>query len=160
MLKRAATGAVALALGLAGPACAVTRTSNLTLRVVVAPSPCAVAGAALDFGSYTAGQAAARDAAAVVSYTDCGPGTLRIELGGGGSDDVSARKLRNGSSTLDYSLFQDTARTRVFGTGTAAPTFNLTAAAAGRVNVFGRIPGRQDVSPGTYTDTVSITLTF
>ena len=30
--------------------------------------------------------------------------------------------LKNGASTLDYGLFQDTARTRVFGIGNAAPT--------------------------------------
>jgi spore coat protein U-like protein len=164
MLKRAAAGgAVAAALGLlgpAGPADAVTRTSNLALRVVVAPSPCAVSGTALDFGTYTAGQAGPRDATATISYTSCGPGTLRIELDGGGGGSVSGRQLRSGSSTLSYGLFQDAARTRIFGTGNAAPTVDLTAAGDGRVTVFGRIPGRQDATPGTYTDTVCITLTF
>ncbi len=128
--------------------------------MVVAPSPCAVASAALDFGTYTAGQPAARDAQANISYTACGPGTLRIELDGGASENASGRQLRNGTSVLGYGLFQDTARTRVFGSGTAAPTVNLTAAADGRVTVYGRIPGRQDVAPGTYTDTVGVTLTF
>jgi spore coat protein U-like protein len=159
--RRFATAAVlaAVALGAAGGAAhAATRTSSVAVRVEVLPSPCTVSSAALDFGTYTAGQAAALDAQTVISYAACGPGTLRVELDGGRSGDPAARRLGRGA--LAYGLFRDAARSGTFGTGSDAATVSLRAVADGRIVVYGRIPGRQEVAPGTYTDSVTITLSF
>lgn len=161
MMKRAAALA-ALVTGIAaagGAAVAATKTGTLAVTVTV-QSACAVTGATLDFGNYTAGQATDRDVRADIAYTDCGPGALTLELDGGGAADVAARKLRSGTNTLNYNLYRDSGRASLFGTGANARTATLTGISSGTFAVFGRIPRSQAVPVGTYTDTVNITMTF
>lgn len=160
MLKRAAALAVLLSgVAVAGGAVAETKTGTLAITVAV-QSACALTGATLDFGTYTAGQTTDRDARIDIAYTNCGPGTITMELDGGGAADVNARKLRSGTNVLNYNLYRETARTAIFGTGVNAKTATLTGVASGSLSVWGRIPKSQAVPVGTYTDTVNITLTF
>jgi spore coat protein U-like protein len=160
MLKRGAALAAFLSgLAVTGGAVAATKTGTFTVTVAV-QSACAVTGATLDFGTYTAGQTTDRDLRADIAYSDCGPGTITLELDGGGAADVAARKLRSGTNVLNYNLYRDSNRTALFGTGTNARTATLTGVSSGIFSVFGRIPKSQAVPVGTYTDTVNITLTF
>jgi spore coat protein U-like protein len=160
MMKRVAALAAFLSgLAAAGGAVAATKTGTLAVTVTV-QSACALTGGALDFGTYTAGQATDRDARVDIAYADCGPGTITMELDGGGAADVNARKLRSGTNTLNYNLYRDTARANLFATGANARTATLTGVGSGTFAVFGRIPRSQAVPVGTYTDTVNITLTF
>ena len=160
MLKRvAALAAFMSAFAVAGDADAVTKTGTLSVAVTV-QSACAITGATLDFGTYTAGQGNDRDARADIAYADCGPGTLTLELDGGGAADVAARKLRSGTNILNYNLYRDSNRTALFGTGTNARTITVTGIGSGTFPVYGRILRNQAVPVGNYTDTVAITLTF
>jgi spore coat protein U-like protein len=146
--------------GSAGSAAAAQVGAEMAIKVEVLAPPCAISDATLDFGSYTAGQLAPLDGTATVSFAGCGPGVVMLELDGGQSGDQTARRLGNGSAALGYGLFQDAARTRPFGTGASAASVTLADQSAGRFTVYGRIPARQSVTPGTFTDTVSMTLTF
>lgn len=166
MRKRRAAAAIVAILsgvgvgaGVVGGAGAVTRTGTLGISVAV-QSACSIAGGSLDFGTYTAGQATDKDALVSIAYTDCGPGTITFELDGGGAGDVSARKLRSGTNTMNYNLYKDSARTSLLGTGTNGRTNTLTAITSGTFAVYGRVPKSQAAAAGTYTDTVNITLTF
>ena len=72
--------------------------------------------------------------------------------------------MLNGSEALNYNLYLDTARTIIWGDGTAGtqtyfiknPPNNQDVA----VPVYGRIPTGQSVSKGTYTSTITVTLNF
>ena len=155
----AAIAALILGLGTAGDAGAVTKTATLGITVAV-QSACSVTGGTLDFGTYTAGQSTDKDAQMNIAYTDCGPGTITLELDGGGAGDTAARKLRSGSNLMNYNLYKDSARASLLGSGASGRTNTLTAITSGTFAVFGRVPRSQAAPAGTYTDTVNITLTF
>ena len=145
--------------GLAGIAVAGTDTDQLTVTATV-QSGCALTGGSLDFGQYTSGQQNNLDVTGSINYVNCAAGNLTFALDGGGSGDVNNRKMSSASNKLIYQIFRDPNRTANWGTGTAAAVTQLLTAQSGKINVYGRIPSGQAVPAGTYTDTVTITLTF
>ncbi|MBN6743443.1 spore coat protein U domain-containing protein, partial [Acidithiobacillus sp. MC6.1] len=75
---------------------------------------------------------------------------------------VSTRAMTGPSSaTLSYGLFQDAAYTtnwgNTVGTDTKTGTGNGSAQA---LTVYGQIPAGQYPAPGTYTDTITATITY
>jgi spore coat protein U-like protein len=73
----------------------------------------------------------------------------------------------SGTNTLQYNLFTTVALAQVFGdgsggTGTVAGT-GLGVATANSVQVFGQVPDsatNQAAVPGSYTDTITVTVTY
>jgi spore coat protein U-like protein len=86
----------------------------------------------------------------------------------GSSGTYSTRTLLSGASVLNYNLYYDAAYTQIRGngtggsvTGSASLTLtpaNPTAQADGVI--YGRIPAGQDVSPGSYLDSIVVTITY
>ena len=82
----------------------------------------------------------------------------------------STRKLAAGTAHLGYNVFTDPARTQVWGNGTGGTVIASGAVTIGPGvgngtktfvhTVYGRIPQLQDAAPGTYNDTLVLTLTF
>lgn len=75
------------------------------------------------------------------------------------------RQMASGAERLRYDLYQNGARTTVWGCQTTSPsnaqTFTSTSSVTPTVlQTYGRIPPGQDVASGAYTDTVSIAVTF
>ena len=131
----------------------------VTCRVTVSP---------LAFGIYNPGQAAPVDSVASLTVRcQARPGTYAVTIGPGLSGDQLARTMLAGpGQTLNYNLYRDPARTQVWGNGTP-PTFLVAGArtAKGRPTfydhpVYGRIFGNQFPDPGTYTDTLMVTVLF
>ncbi len=149
----------ALALGLAAPAASGgTRTGTLTVQATVS-SACALATTAMDFGTYYAG-GVVRDAAGSIGYVKCYNTALTIELDAGQNGSGGNRNMKSGTSLLRYEIYQDSARTKVLGTGTGALPVASDAAGEAAVPIYGRIFSGQVVPAGTYTDAVGIVLTF
>ena len=134
------------------------QTAVLTVNATV-QSSCSLNSGTLDFGTYTSGQTLDRDVDGAIDYSNCS-GTISFELDGGDSGDVNNRTMASGGDTLIYQLFRDQARSSVFGTGADAQSKLLLAPGSGSVDVYGRIPGGQNVAAGSYSDTINITLTF
>jgi spore coat protein U-like protein len=69
-----------------------------------------------------------------------------------------------GAEALAYNLFTDAARTSVWGDGTSGTSVYSRANPPNNSNVnltvYGQIPPGQDVSAGTFSDTVSATINF
>jgi len=94
--------------------------------------------------------------------------SISMNAGTGSSGSFATRRMRMGTANvLDYNLYTTTARATVWGSGsggTAVVTDSLQLPLLGTVtrnyNVFGRIPRNQNVPPGSYTDTVTVTFTF
>jgi spore coat protein U-like protein len=143
----------------AGLARGATATGQLTVTATVA-SGCALGGGQMNFGQYTSGQPGNLDVTGSIDYINCPVGILKFELDGGGSGNETNREMSSGSNKLKYQLFRDPNRTANFGSGTSAQQVQLLVNTSGKVSVYGRIPGNQNVAPGNYSDTVTITLTF
>jgi spore coat protein U-like protein len=161
-MKRILSLTLAAGLVVAGsaPAMAATATANLAVSMSILGT-CAVTGGALNFGSVNA-MAANLDVATTLAVT-CTSGTsytVGLSAGAGSGATYAARKMTAGASTVTYSLYQDAARTTVWGeTGAAALSLAGTGAAQ-TVNVYGRVPTQAVPGAGTYSDTVTVTVTY
>ena len=82
----------------------------------------------------------------------------------------SQRRMKNGTTNfLNYNLYVDSARTNAWTTATsnaacAAPSSCFLGTGSGSsqsVNIYGRVPSTGTAPPtGTYTDTVTMTVTY
>lgn len=78
-----------------------------------------------------------------------------------GAGSYAARYLQQGTTRLNYNLYRNAARTRILGDGTSGTVFLSANNIRNRsFTIYGRIPARQNVRTGTYTDTIIVTLTF
>lgn len=130
----------------------------------------------LNFGNYDPFSASPLDVAtaATVQCTTNrgGPGesfSVTTSLSQGGAPSFTPRQMRNAlNNPLNYNLYRDTLRTTIFGDGLSAGTSTRTVQlnptktvpAILTDDIFGRIFAGQDVSVGSYSDTLIYTVTF
>ena len=124
-----------------------------------APSCHGISVTPLSFGSYDVYGAAPVDSAGTISY-NCPPPALpsvTIDLGQFFGNGGRRMALGFGSEFLQYEVYADAARTTVW------PSSNAIAVPQGNnqsIPFYGRIFPQQDVSVGTYTDTLVVTFNF
>ncbi|GLS39220.1 hypothetical protein GCM10010869_48170 [Mesorhizobium tianshanense] len=122
---------------------------------------CNVTAQNIDFGSHGVLDAAA-DAAGGIDVT-CTPGTTyNVGLNNGLSGtSPTARRMTLGGQAVTYGLYKDAARSQPWGGTIGADTVAGTGAGATQnLPVYGRVPAQSTPSPGTYTDTVVVTVTY
>lgn len=160
----AATVALA-ASSLSAQALTVTNTFQVTATITTS---CTVAGSSLNFGSTIDPLAASvpLDATSTLTVTcsNTTPYAVSLNAGAnaGGASNFTARTMKSGSNTLGYQLYLDSGRTTVWGDGTASSSTKsgTGSGSAQSLTVYGRIPSLAAVVPGTYTDTVTVTITY
>jgi len=102
------------------------------------------------------------DAAGTISY-DCiaGARPVIISLSRGGSGSYAPRAMRSGASTLAYNLYQDAARTVVWGDGTGGSSSVTGPQGANRtLSIYGRVFAGQSPAVGAYSDAIVVTFDF
>jgi spore coat protein U-like protein len=156
----AATAVLAAAV----PAFAQTATGTLAVNGTVVRA-CTVATTPLNFGTAIPSPLVGNvDATGGITAT-CSPTvpyTIALGAGTGTGATVAARRLMNGTNTLNYAMYSNAARTTLWGDNSNGTTLvagvgNGTAQA---ITVYGRIPTGQAPVPGTYADSVTVTLNF
>jgi spore coat protein U-like protein len=151
-------------LSLAAPAAqaaSITTTFQVTATVLAS---CGVTATDLNFGNYTPGAGSDVTANTTLNVT-CTNGTdYTIALDGGSiAHDPSARAMSaGGSDMLNYGLYADASFTTVWGDGggataTVSGTGN---GAAQPTTIYGRIPAGQYVPATTYTDQITVEVTY
>lgn len=168
MLRRFAFASILLIASSAAPAMAGSASSNLSTTASVTAN-CTISTTALDFGAYdpvSANASSALTGSGSVSTTCTNGSSVAIRLGqgsnadAGSSDDSPLRRLKAGSNYLSYALYQDAARTTVWG-NTTATDVEITGSGAAQTNtIYGTIPAGQNVPAGSYSDTVIATVDF
>jgi spore coat protein U-like protein len=84
-----------------------------------------------------------------------------LSVGGGGT--FAGRRMSSGGAHLSYQLFSTASRSTVWGDGTAGTVTVSGDCPPGcetSYTVYGRIPTKQPAAPGTYIDTIVVTVTF
>jgi spore coat protein U-like protein len=122
----------------------------------------------VSFGSYDVFGFSALDSTGNVTYrcTDVTEfDTITIDISQGGALSYAPRRMAAGTASLSYNLFLDAARTQVWGDGGGGETARYgpttpPEATNVSVTVYGRVPARQDVAVGSYSDTVTVTLNY
>lgn len=132
---------------------------------------CTVSATAVDFGTYAPLTGASDPSTGTITLQCTAPSTVNlswtIALGTGNSGSYVARTMNDGSGNLQYQLYTDSAYQTIWGDGT-----NGTSQVSGSVllqlgityttsyTVYGLIPGAQNVAPGTYNDSIVVTVTY
>ena len=160
-------GALALAAAAQGGHAASPTTGSFQVNATVI-SACTVSGALLNFGSAIDPLATAvpLDASSTltVTCTNTTPYAVALNAGvnAGGASAFASRAIKHGSYSLAYQLYTDTGRSTVWGDGTSSSS---TSAGTGTgstqtLTIYGRIPSLSGSVPGTYTDTVTVTISY
>lgn len=152
-------------------AVAATATSNFTVTASVVAS-CTIATTGISFGNYDPVVANATtpvdaNGTVTVACTQGATTSLGMSQGanatGTSTADAPVRQMASGAvNRLRYDLYQDSARNTVwgdFGT-TSAEAYTAASKNAAVLNIYGRIPSGQDAVVGSYTDTVTATISF
>lgn len=158
--RRARITAVLLAMLLAHPAAAVTS--------------CTATVTGIAFGIYNPLSAAPASSTGGITV-NCtllsGPAVndaLTVTLTTGASGSYAARSMTSGGSALNYNIYFSTAYQQVWGNGTGGSyygvaTLPLSPAAPTGIatgTFYGQVPALQDVVPGSYGDTIVVTVNY
>lgn len=160
LLGIAATAAVIA--GAAGLAQAATTGAAMPVSATVPVSCSAAAGTAMAFNSLTTTLALAvsqADASGSITVT-CTSGASYSVVAGDGNNYSSGWRMVNGSSQyVTYSLYSDSGRSTAFPrTGTTlGGTGN---GSAQTITAYGRIPAQTAGGSGSFTDSVTFTITY
>ena len=139
--------------------------STVAADTVVA-TECSVAVSPLAFGVYdpvVANASAVLDGTATVTLTCTKGAVASVGLDRGLHTSGMTRRLRSGTGDhLTYELHQDATRMMAWGDDLMSMlTLGAATSMAPRyLTVHGRIAGGQDVSGGTYTDSITATVNF
>lgn len=116
---------------------------------------CSLRTESMGFGTYLAGQTNALDGAIVITLTcDGNGGSFDLRINAGQFGTTNSRAMGSSADRLRYDLYSDSQRT-------AKVRNSLDVPRKGKrrdVTVYGRVPANQDVRPGSYTDTVTVTV--
>jgi spore coat protein U-like protein len=136
-----------------------TATGSFSVTATVAPS-CSISANALNFGAYAG---TALNGTTTISVT-CANGSaynVGLDAGTASGATVTTRQMMNGSKTLNYSLYSDSGRTKNWGNTVGTDTLTGTGSGTAQsLTVYGQIPAGQKPVPGSYTDTITATLTY
>ncbi len=114
----------------------------------------------LDFGA-VGNLATQRDQTSAISLR-CPTGTpWRLGLNNGSHAAGSVRRMSGPGGYIQYELYRDAGRTQRWGNTPGTDTGNGTGTGALETRtVYGRVPSQANPGAGTYSDTVTVTLTF
>lgn len=139
-----------------------TATTTFAVSATVLTT-CLVAATPLAFGNYDPSSESNLDATNTVTVT-CTTGTaydIGLDTGTGTGATVTTRKMTFGTDTLDYTLYQDSSRTTVWGNTVGTDTVDATAGLLPTAHtVYGRVASGQNVPAGAYADTITVTVTY
>jgi len=144
-------------------------TTNNTFQVnATVISSCTVAGTTLNFGNSIDALATPTplDATSTltVQCTNTTAYTVALNAGtnAGGASNFGSRTMKSGSNTLNYQLYLDAGHSSVWGDGTSSSS-NVAGTGTGNpqtLSIYGRLPSLANVVPGSYTDTVTVTVSY
>jgi spore coat protein U-like protein len=141
-----------------------TATTTFSVSATVVAT-CSVSAAALSFGTSIPTPINLNvDATSTLTATCSAnsPYTVALNAGTGTGATFAARKLSSGANSLNYTLYTDANRSTVWGDGTGSSSLsNQTGTGAAQtITVYGRISSGQTPAIGSYTDTVTVTISF
>ncbi|HEV2867255.1 MAG TPA: spore coat U domain-containing protein [Allosphingosinicella sp.] len=135
-------------------------TGSVPVNGSVSPT-CSVSSGTLGFGTYASASAALSTATVSVNCSSGAP--YQVSLGPGQNVSSSVRRMAGpGGSFLTYQLYSNSLRTLAWGDGTAlgAKVNGTGSGSAQSLTVYGRVPAGQSVRPGSYSDSVLVTVDY
>jgi len=126
-----------------------------------AATTCIAAATTVAFGTVAF---AAVNSSGTVSVICNGTASFTVTLSTGGSGSFSPRKMSSGANKLNYNLYKDSAHTQIWGDGTGGTVTNASSLGASggtkSFTAFGQVPAQALPAPGSYTDTITVTVSY
>jgi len=119
----------------------------------------------ISFGAYNPSSPTDLIGVGSITYTCSLAAAIVVQISAGNSLTCTARYMLAGTARLNYNLYIDAAHTLVWGTTTPGCGTTRTDTVLGNTaqtdTIFGLIPQGQNGSPsGTYSDSLTVTITF
>lgn len=153
-----------LALWLVGANSAHAATEQTTFTVsATVVAACAVSASNLSFGNYnpTLGAPNENQTSMLVTCTNGASYNVGLDAGAGSGATAASRKMMQSSNALTYTLYRDSNRTLVWGDSVGSDTLASSGTGAQQtINIYGRIAAAQTAPAGSYSDTITVTVTF
>jgi len=126
---------------------------------------CTISATSVNFGSYNVFNGSPTDSTGTVTYRCNGSAhNITVGLTQGASASFNQRQMQKGSESLTYNLFVDASRTNIWGDGTSGTSVYSISNPPNNTNVnltvYGRVTAGQDVSAGSFSDTVTAVVNF
>ncbi len=125
-------------------------------------SDCTVSATGVDFGVVGLLEVAVESTGEIsVNCTSGLAYTVGLD-GGQATAGPSGREMSATTSSLPYGLYKDSARSQLWGEegDSAGPVSGTGDGSTQALPVYGRIPSQSAPVPGTYTDTITVTVTY
>lgn len=134
-------------------------TGNLSVAATVI-NQCTVAASPMNFGT-TSFMTANIDAAAAVTVTCNASTSVTISLDNGSSGtSPTARQMASGANQVLYGAYWDSGRTTPAGSATNSQGMAGTANKTLTLPIYGRVPPQASKPPGSYMDTIGVTVLY
>jgi spore coat protein U-like protein len=128
---------------------------------VTVEKSCNVAATNLSFGSTGSLRAPLAGQSSLNVQCSNGIGySLGLNGGSAGAIDPTQRKMKFGANAITYGLYQDAANARPWGTAGANLVSGTGTSASQPYSVYGLVPAQATPPPGTYTDTIVVSVTY
>lgn len=126
---------------------------------------CTVSATAVAFGTFNPFGATVSSTGTVSVTCSGGSPTspYTIALSTGGSASFAPRQMSDGlSHTLNYNLYTNSTHTSVWGDGTSGTLTDsgTNGHTTSNFTIYGQLPTPQGVTPNTYTDSITVTVTY
>ena len=154
---------LAAAVVFAGTASAASTTTNFGVTATVAASCKLSTVPTLDFGAYdpTTGTNLDASTSITTTCTNTTPYNIGLDAGTSAGATVNSRKMASGSDTLSYNLYMDSSYTQNWGNTVGSDTVSMTGSGSAQsVTVYGRIPASASANPGSYSDSILVTVSY
>jgi spore coat protein U-like protein len=139
-----------------------TATGGSTVWTATVPSNCLVSATGVNFGA-TGAIVSNVDAtgSSTVQCTNTTPYTVALNGGNAGASDPTQRKMAKGAETITYGLYRDSARALPWGGSSGVNTVGGIGSGSNQaLTVYGRVAPQTTPSPGGYSDSVVVTVTY
>lgn len=146
-------------LGAGGGATAWTATLTVSLTVNAA---CLVDANDLIFGTVNPLSGSPTDGAAALSVTCTNTTPYQVALDAGANGTFATRAMASGGNLLDYNLYTENSYTTIWGDGTSS-TSTMGATGDGDTDsytIYANMPASQSLIVGSYSDTVTATISY
>jgi len=161
-LKYPVFGLAALCAAATPAAMAATATGTLNVSITIAATCTVISASSIDFGTVTAiGSNLDQNSSLTVNCSNATPYNVGLSAGGGSGATVATRKMSNAGNEVSYSLYRDAARTQIWGETIGTNTVAGTGTGSNQViTIYGRAPVQPTPPAGSYSDSVTVTITY
>jgi len=141
---------------------AATATGSFNVQVTIAATCVVTSATNLNFGTQGVLSAAVNQTSTItVTCTNTTPYNIGLNQGVNGSSVTTRQMKSSGGALINYSLYSNSGMTTNWGQTVGTDTVAGTGNGSGQAyTVYGQIPAQTTPAPASYTDTITVTVTY